>query len=83
MKFSNTDRTLMAMLFQRGTVTEFNGKCTVDGIERTWIVRHIPANDLRRNEMYSGIITGIYGEIICEDTLVGCLDKIEQQINAA
>ena len=73
--FSKTDRTLMQMLFQRGTVTEIDG--VIPGTERRWNVCCYRPNLFRDETHYEGYISGVYGNDFRGDTLDETLDAME------
>jgi hypothetical protein len=76
MKFSITDRTLMKMLFERGTVSEVGGVSKVGRFERIWNVRHLPKTNMHE-DYFSGIICGVYDKMAIADTLDECLSQLE------
>ena len=75
MTFTKTDRTLMAMLFARGVVTEIDG--VIPGTERRFNVCCYRPNLFRAEEHYEGYISGVYGEDFRGDTLDETLDAME------
>ena len=79
MKFTNTDRTLMAMLLQRGTAADISGYCQVGRFQRIWSVRYMPKTSMH-DAYYSGTVGGIYDKIAIADTLNECLNKLEEII---
>ena len=76
MKFTNTDRTLMEMLFRRGMVKDISGTCKIGRFQRIWSVRLMPKTDMHE-EYYSGTISGIYDKMAIADTLYECLNQME------
>ena len=78
--FSKTDRTLMEMLFRRGTVNEISGVCKVGRYEQTYTIRFYPVTIFRPEEFYGATVTGIYGDPVDASTLTECLDKLEAMI---
>lgn len=83
MKFAITDRTLMKMLFERGTVSEFSGVCKVGRYERRWEVIFRPVTIFRAEPYYEASVSGIYDQTADGDTLDECLDKLEAIIEEA
>ena len=83
MKFAITDRTLMKMLFERGTVTEFSGVCKVGRYERRWEVLFRPVTIFRAEAYYEASVSGICDQTSVGDTLDECLDKLEAIIEEA
>ncbi len=75
MKFSNTDRTLMEMLFRRETAREIGGVCKVGRFERIWTVRQMPKTDMHE-EYFTGLICGVYDKMAMADTLHECLNQM-------
>lgn len=74
MKFAITDRTLIKMLFERGTVDEIDGKLP-DG--RTWSVTVIRPNLWRDYTFFDGYIAGAYSEDFRGATLDETFAKME------
>lgn len=83
MKFSTTDRTLMKMLFERGTVSEFSGACKVYGHDQKWTVRLKPVNGFREEAHFEADVTGIYNQVATGYTLDKCLDELEAILGEA
>ena len=83
MNLAITDRTLLGMIFQRGTITEVSGACKVGRYEQIWTVRHHPVTIFRAEAFFSATVTGIYGKSVEADTLAECLDKLESMIAEA
>lgn len=83
MKFAITDRTLMKMLFERGTVSEISGVCKVGRYERRWEVIFRPVTIFRAEAYYEASVSGIYDQTATGDTLDECLDKLEAIIEEA
>ena len=79
MKFTNTDRTLMEMLFRRGMVSDISGTCQVGRFHRIWSVRKMPKTEMHE-AYYSGTVGGIYEKMAIADTLTECLDGLEEII---
>ena len=77
--FDKSTRTLMAMLFQRGLVTEIDG--VIPDTERRWNVCCYRPNLFRDETHYEGFISGVYGiDDFRGDTLDETLDKMEALI---
>lgn len=74
MKFAITDRTLIKMLFERGTVDEIDGKLP-DG--RTWSVTVHRPYLWRDYTFFDGYIAGAYSEDFRGDTLDETFAKME------
>lgn len=72
--FNKATRTLMAMLFDRSTVDEIDGKME-DG--RAWHVNIRRPNLFQGYTFYDGYIAGAYSEDFRGDTLEETLDKME------
>lgn len=72
--FDKSTRTLMAMMFERSTVDEINGKLE-DG--RRWDVNIRRPNLFRGYTYYDGCIAGAYIEDFRGDTLDETLDKMD------
>lgn len=72
--FDKSTRTLMAMMFERSTVDEINGKLE-DG--RRWDVNIRRPNLFRGYTYYDGCIAGAYSEDFRGDTLDETLDKMD------
>ena len=72
--FNKATRTLMAMLFERSTVDEIDGKME-DG--RAWHVNIRRPNLFQGYTSYDGYIAGAYSEDFRGDTLEETLDKME------
>lgn len=81
--FNLTDRTLMKMLFERGTVSEISGVCKVGRHERRWEVLFRPVTIFRAEAYYEASVSGIYDQTATGDTLDECLDKLETIIEEA
>lgn len=79
MMFSKTTRTLMAMLFERSTVDEIDGKLE-DG--RSWSVNVRRPNLFQGCTFYDGYIAGAYSEDFRGDTLDETLDNMESWLEA-
>ena len=72
--FNKATRTLMAMLFERSTVDEIDGKLE-DG--RAWHVNIRRPNLFQGYTFYDGYIAGEYSDDFRGDTLEETLDKME------
>lgn len=83
MKFSITDRTLMEMLYQRGTVSEISGVCKVGRYERKWTVVFHPASIFCDESYYTGTVSGVYSQVAEGITLGEALDGLESIIKEA
>ena len=77
--FSKTDRTLMAMVFQRGIVTSMNG--IIPGTDRAFFVYYYSTGVFRDNPCFSGFVSGRYADDYRGTTLDETLDKMEAIIN--
>ena len=78
--FSKTDRTLMAMMFRRGMVTEISGTYTENHIEYSWGIRFHPVDIFRAESYFTGTLSHWY-EDFTGDTLDEVLDQIEACCN--
>lgn len=83
MKFSITDRTLMNMIFARGTITEVSGVCKIGRYDRRWEVIYRPVTTFRAEAYYEASITGVYDRSATGETLDECLDGLEALIELA
>ena len=77
--FSKTDRTLMAMVFQRGIVTSMNG--IIPGTDRAFYVYYYNTGAFRDDPCFSGFIAGRYADDYHGATLDETLDKMEAIVN--
>lgn len=74
--FSKTDRTLMAIMFQRGIVTSMNG--IIPGTDRAFFVYYYNTGAFRDDPCFSGFIAGRYADNYHGTTLDETLDKMEE-----
>ncbi len=72
--FDKSTRTMMAMMFERSTVDEINGKLD-DGFY--WYVHIYRPNLFQGYTYYDGFIAGAYSEDFRGDTLDETLDKMD------
>lgn len=77
MKFSITDRTLMKMLFERGTVSEVSGKVKIGSSIMGWDLYR------RENNYFSDsvkFVAGLGYELESFDTFDEAMDALEDMI---
>lgn len=79
MRFSITNRKLMKMLFELGTVKEMSGNFTVGNMVRRWDISRKQKNLFRDEERYDAYISGWYDHIE-GDTLDEVLDALEAKM---
>lgn len=73
--FDKSTRTLMAMLFERGAISEIEGR--LDEVS-CWTVTHRTKNQWRDDDYYDGWVTGApYTADFRGDTVDEVLDKLE------
>lgn len=73
--FDKATRTLMTMLFDRGQISEMEGR--LDEV-RIWSVTHRTKNDFRDDDYFDGWVTGApYTVDFRGDTVDEVLDKLE------
>ena len=77
--FDKTDRTLMAMLFKRGTIKEMDTTVDIWGFERHVAIHHYRADLWRDDDYYMATISGWEDEFTGE-TLDEVLDQLDAYI---
>lgn len=78
--FDKTARTLMAMLFERGTIKEMDTTVTLNGFEKHVAVHHFRADMWRDDDCYMATISGWEDEFI-GSTLDEVLDQLQEYID--
>lgn len=75
--FDKSTRTLIAMLFQRGQITEMDGELP-DG--RHFTISHRTKNLWRDDDYYDAWLAGVYSDDFRGDTVDETLDALEAYI---